>query len=211
MLELRQTPSSARPLWSQKELPLMSCATASPFAAFPDQARINMPPASMAKFGLVLEQLGIDFLPELDFSPVILQGPETYWMLRDDICSTLEKTNSELCIFGADEGRVATLFNARPSEYGEKLSRYVTRLQKTRASCRALLKAGDINIIAPTKWYRIPPAELVTSSPLYVYGDKVALINFEPGFEILVYENAELANKLRIVFNDIWNRADELK
>lgn len=78
--------------------------------------------------------------------------------------------------------------------------------------CRFLIEDGDTNIVASHyATYRMVGKESFGDIPLYIYGDKTALIVFEEdNVEVFVIKHSEITRYFRKRFHDIWNIAKEV-
>lgn len=78
--------------------------------------------------------------------------------------------------------------------------------------CRFLIEEGDTNIVASHyATYRQVSKESFGDVPLYIYGEKTALIVFEDDdVEVFVIRHSEITRFFRKRFHEMWNTAKEV-
>lgn len=163
------------------------------------------------------EKSGVEFLPGSgvrikEQTITVMHGIDGYWGMLDDVYHTLLKEGGEICIMGLDETLVTKALGQQdPEEGGEKLSKHINRLQKSRISERLIIKKGDTNIVAPLAWYRCIPEQYFAPYPLYIYGQKIGILHWGPPFKAVIYENPEIAEALQRIFNFVWNNSEAIQ
>ena len=76
---------------------------------------------------------------------------------------------------------------------------------------KILIKEGDDNTISKYAQYRTVPSEYFGDVPLYIYGDKTALIVFaKDDVEIFVIEHSAITQYFRDRFSAMWSSAKEV-
>lgn len=77
--------------------------------------------------------------------------------------------------------------------------------------CRFLIEEGDTNVVASHyATYRQVPKESFGDIPLYIYGEKTALIVFKSDdVEVFVIKHSEITGFFRKRFHEVWNNAKE--
>lgn len=78
--------------------------------------------------------------------------------------------------------------------------------------CKFLIEEGDTNIVASNyASYRAVPKENFGDIPLYIYGDKTALIVFEDdNVEVFAIKHSEITRYFRKRFLESWSAAKEI-
>ena len=97
---------------------------------------------------------------------------------------------------------------------GDEAAAHMTRMASISGlRCRFLIEEGDSNIVASHyATYRQVGRENFGDIPLYIYGDKSALIVFEEdNVEVFVIKHAEITRYFRKRFHEAWNVAQEVK
>jgi len=154
-----------------------------------------------------LEAGGIEFLPNSgvrmkDQMVITLEGDGALETLLDDIYTTLYKTGGEVLAYGVEE----RLDKASP-EY-QKVMDHLDRLHKANITERLIIREGDNNFMAPKEYYRWISKDFFSPYPFYIYGDKLALLNWEPSLNIIVITNSLFAESFHKVFNFLWTNAE---
>lgn len=78
--------------------------------------------------------------------------------------------------------------------------------------CKFMIEEGDTNIVASHyAAYRQVPKESFGDIPLYIYGNKTALIVFEPDdVEVFIIRHSEITRYFRKRFLETWANAKEI-
>lgn len=153
------------------------------------------------------EASGIEFMPNSglrmkDQMVVTLEGSAALDVLLDDIYTTLYKTGGgEVMAYGVEER-----LNPNSDEY-RKVLEYLDRLKKANITERLIVREGDKNFVAPKEYYRWIPQEFFSPYPFYIYGDKVALLNWEPTPKIMIITSSVFAQSFNKVFDFLWSHA----
>lgn len=121
--------------------------------------------------------------------------------LLDNVYLTLKGTKGEVYISGIDERK----FLATDAD---KITSHISRLTKAKIHERLLAREGDTKFFAgPQSEYRWVPDSLFNPTPIYVYGNKLAMIVWGPPQQVVIIENYELADAYRKQFLFIWERS----
>lgn len=130
-----------------------------------------------------------------------IDGKDALDRLLEDIHGTLAKTGGEVLGFGVEE---KTELNTQELE---KITTYLAKLENSNITERLIIREGDTNMIAPPEFYRSIPEEYFSPHPFYIYGDKVALINWGEPTKIFIIKSSLFATTFTKVFNNLWNNA----
>lgn len=165
---------------------------------------------------VAFENSGIEFLPGSgvrikEETVTVLHGEEAYWQLLDDVYHTAIKEHSNICILGIDETVVSNALKKDKDQGSERLSNHLDRLIKSNISERLIIRKGDKNLVAPSTWYRAVPEQFFEPNPIYIYGNKIAILYWGPPFKAIVYDNSEISKSLRKVFDFVWEKAEIVK
>lgn len=96
---------------------------------------------------------------------------------------------------------------------GDEADAHMARMASiANLKCRFLIQEGDTNIIGSHyATYRYVKKENFDDIPLYIYGEKSALIVFkEDDVEVFVIRHAEITRYFRKRFQDLWNSSQEV-
>lgn len=133
-----------------------------------------------------------------------IEGSDALDRLLDDIYSTLATTGGEVLGFGVEEKTELT------SEEHKKISDYLAKLQASNITERLIIREGDTNLMAPEEFYKQIPQEYFSPHPFYIYGDKIALINWGETPKIFIINSILFADTFTRAFNFLWDNASSL-
>jgi len=152
---------------------------------------------------------GIEFLPGGGFRPFhstvfILEGSEGVKNFFEDVLETAKKEGGEFLVSDVNEEEFVGA-----SEKAGIIETYPFEMQKLykegRIKLKVLISEEDSN---PHHMdyveYRAIPKDWFTSVPKYIYGDKVATILWNNHPEIIIHQNARLADAERKQFDLVW-------
>ncbi|MFP4098291.1 MAG: helix-turn-helix domain-containing protein [Alphaproteobacteria bacterium] len=158
-----------------------------------------------------LEDMGVEFLPNEGLrrkphsSIVQLEGRKGFLDFMRMVLDSAQSPDADICVSGVDE----RLFEHWVADETEEHLRKITALHdKYGFSFRIMIEEGDNQVPASSyARYRRLPSGYFTPSPVYVFGDKVALIEFdyENAF-VWVINSRKLAKAQRRQFNLVWDR-----
>lgn len=137
-------------------------------------------------------------------------GQEGFRRFMDDVYEVAQEIGEEIC-----------LFNARPANWikwlGEEwYNSHSERMQEVRKEnhfdFRVTAERGDYSFIGGKfAEYRWVPDRLFNQESVYVYGNRLALMDFnEANVKIFVLYKQEFADSFRAMFNHIWETATEI-
>jgi len=166
------------------------------------------------KIGEVFDDAQVEFLPQ---EGVRFRGPMIYLddqpganrrLLEDILKSSSDfkfrQNINEILIYGLRE-------EDSESSVGDYLTEHIERLEQAGLQEKILCAASTSNFVAPLSWYRKLPTLDAIQSPIHIYADKVALVQWLPKEQVIVLENKPIADAVRSMFNQIWNALRELK
>lgn len=152
------------------------------------------------------EEAGVEFLPSSgvrmrDRLIQIFEGPESYRQLLEDVFVTARATGS---------GVIIAPSNPRESERVLGHDYLYAQMQRRRDANipQRLLIRPDDPIVQPLDTYRILPSEYCSPYPLYVYGDKIALVCLQEPQKVIIAQDERFATGFRKLFNFIWDRTE---
>ena len=130
-----------------------------------------------------------------------IEGKDSIAKILDDVYATLKGSGGEVFISGIDERKFL--------EADKKaILSHIERLAKAGITERLLAREGDSFFFAGSQSiYRWVPENLFNPTPIYVYGEKVAMIVWGPYQQVIIIQNPVLADAYRKQFLFIWERA----
>ena len=191
--------------WTQSDLARVSGMS---FAAVAKMERgVGVPrPTTMAairgafeKFGIeFIEDHGVDLRPE-KFNVRILHGDQGLFDVWDDYEKTLGAMNGgELLLSNLDHVLMYRRFK-------EKLEALVLRRPALNIKLRGLVKEGDPIRVWPNEEFRAIPGKIFSGlTPVYMYRDKTALINFKDSLRVVLIDNKSITDAFRQQFEHFW-------
>lgn len=158
-----------------------------------------------------LESGGIEFLPDGGVRPrqgriVTLHGQSGYWDFYDDVYETVKEVGGEILVSNVDERDFDKWLGEKWGNHRNRMS----ELLKTKAfNLKILIKEGDRHFTVPGHAeYRWTPKERFSEIPFYVYGQKLAIILFEPNnVSVHVIDNPKITEAYKKQFDVIWEQA----
>lgn len=131
----------------------------------------------------------------------VFEGKDSIPHLLDDVYQILKNSGGEVFISGIDEKKFLEADK-------EEILNHLKRLAKAKISERLLARDGDSFFLPGSQSvYRWVPENLFNPTPIYVYGDKVAMIVWKPSYQVIILKNLALADAYRKQFLFIWERA----
>ncbi len=128
------------------------------------------------------------------------EGKESIFRLWGDILETLS-AGEERLISGVSENKFIS--KVEEEQFNEAMQRFIKRKIKG----RILSLHGDTNFSDPSSEYRWVSKEQFSQVPFFVYGNKYALLLWEPVQRVLLIENKAIAESYRQKFNLLWTEA----
>lgn len=130
-----------------------------------------------------------------------LEGRDSIAKILDDVYATLKNSGGEVFISGIDERKFLEADK-------NAITAHIERLSKAGVKERLLARDGDSFFFSGSQSiYRWVPENLFNPAPIYVYGEKVAMIVWGPHQQVIIIQNPVLADAYRKQFLFIWERA----
>jgi transcriptional regulator with XRE-family HTH domain len=159
------------------------------------------------KIRTVLEDAQVEFLPQ---EGVRFRGPLAYHddqpganrrLLEDIIAVASEhklKTGvNDILIYGLRE-------EDAEKSVGDYLDTHIKRLEQAGLRERILCAPSTTSFVAPMSWYRKLPELELSEGPIHVYGERMAVVQWQPKELVTVFESKAIANSVRAMFDQIW-------
>jgi len=139
----------------------------------------------------------------------VYDGPEQFVEFIDNIYDTAKTVGGSFC-----------LFNAKPDNWikllgKEKYDAHSKRMMSLSDSLdvKITVKEGDRNFISESfAEYKWVPENMFNEKSFYVFGDKIAFMNFEDDPQksrVLVLKHKDFSEGFRVLFNIAWNNVAE--
>jgi len=199
--------------WTQADLARAAKISRATIAAI-EKNDANPTPDVRKKISEVFDDAQVEFLPQ---EGVRFRGPTIYLddqpganrrLLEDILTSSSEfkfrQNINEILIYGLRE-------EDSENSVGDYLPEHIERLEQAGLQEKILCGSSTSNFVAPLSWYRKLPTLNAIQSPIHIYADKVALVQWSPKEQVFVLENKPIADAVRSMFNQIWNKLREIK
>ena len=133
----------------------------------------------------------------------IYDGHDEFFKFVDDVYETVKVSGGELCLFNSKPGNWVKILGQ------EKYDMHAKRMHDLgdKITVKITSRKGDTNFISKSfAEHRWVPEELFNNKSFYVYGDKIAFMNYgEDDSRVLVLTHEEFAKGFRILFNIAWD------
>jgi len=161
---------------------------------------------TLARIFEAFDSNGVEFLPGTgvrlkNHIVAVHEGKRATTELLDNIFQHASVSpDREVCIIGIDEAFSAEIDGT------DHLLRHLDRLTKAGIRERVLVCEGDTCFIAATECYRwLPRAYFTRSSPIYIYGDRIAIHSGSLRRRTIIIEARPLAQHMRMIFSLLWD------
>lgn len=161
----------------------------------------------------VFEENGIEFIHEgVRRKPEIfdiLTGREGLQKFFDGVHDYARKNGGTIMMFGIDE---TTFIDTITPKFSQDYLKRMTDVSKKRGDLEvlAIICEGDTNFCASEyNEYRWIPKEVFQAVPFYIYGETLAIMDFDttPGPTIVLLKSRAITNAYRKQFQVFWNMA----
>jgi transcriptional regulator with XRE-family HTH domain len=88
---------------------------------------------------------------------------------------------------------------------GDYLEEHIERLKQAGLEEKILCSPDTRTFVAPRAWYRVLPEFDSAQSPIHIYGDKIAVLQWRPKEIVFIVESKPIATAFRAMFYQIWN------
>lgn len=157
------------------------------------------------KFGIeFLEDHGVDLRPE-KFNVKILHGDTALFHVWEDYEKVLSGTGGgEVLLSNLDHQLMLDRFKS-------KLEEMILRRPALNIRLRGLIKEGDLVRVWPNEEFRSIPGKFFSGlTPVYVYGDKTAIVNFKDSLRVVLIESESVTETFRQQFEYFWKSGKEV-
>ena len=155
------------------------------------------------------ESRGIEFLdydgvrPRQKSTVLHLEGHEGFKIFMLDVMNVAKTQGGDICVSGVDERQFEKWQGDFAQEY---LSRMADIRRVNPYTFHILIKENDDYFTASAyAQYRSVSEKYFSATPFYVYGDRLAMILFEPnGVTVYIIQSEKLADAQRKQFMNVW-------
>ncbi len=167
--------------------------------------------STIDKIALYLESRGIEFLPndgvhrKPESAVLQLKGHVGFVKFMKMVLETAQSSDVDICVSGVDE----KLFYKWQDDFANPYMQEMTRLHKKHNfSFRVIIEENDdYDVGSDYAQYKKLPSNYFTSFPIYIFGEKIAFIEFSnDNVYVWVINSSQLALAQRKQFNLIWER-----
>jgi transcriptional regulator with XRE-family HTH domain len=171
----------------------------------------NTKQSTIDKVALCLERRGIEFLPndgvcrKPESTVTQLNNHEGFVELMKMVLEAAQSPDVDICVSGVDE----RLFDKQTGDYIPTYLEKITQLyKKHNFNFRIIVEEGDdYEVASDYAQYKRLPSDHFSSSPVYIFGEKVAFIEFgDDKAYAWVINSSKLALAQRKQFNLIWEK-----
>ncbi len=195
--------------WSQKELAKRSGVSDVSIINY-EKGKRTPHQNTMNKIIQAFELGGVDFTEDGGVRPrqsrvVTYEGHDGFIRFFDDIYDTARThADPDLCTTSHVENLYDYWLGGYEPVHNE-------RMTKLGAKVRVLLRDGDTHLTSSTyAEYRWMAKELFGDSSIYIYGDKLAFVNFsEENVVVTVVDSKPVSESLRKMFEIIWEMSKD--
>ena len=191
--------------WTQRDLARLSGLALATIANI-EQGKGQCRPLTKQTLTDTFEKFGIDFLDDhgVDLRPEkfhvsIMHGEQGLFAVWEDYEKTL----------AADGGGEVLLCNLDHQfmykKFKNKLKEVILRRPEINIRLRGLVKEGDTVRIWPNETFRAIPRKIFSGfTPVYVYKNKTAIVNYKESLRVVLIENDSITQSFRQQFEHLW-------
>lgn len=134
-------------------------------------------------------------------SPRTFYGENCLVEIFRDVLATMKEPGEFMYLSGIEEGRYL-------SENQGELLKFISSLKVRGFRQKLLICEGDLNFLEGDHLeYRWVSREYFNPTPMYVYGDRVAMLIWDPVHQAIIIENKALAESYRKQFLFVWDHS----
>lgn len=194
--------------WNQQDL-ATAAQMSKPALANLERRTVTPRPRTLAAIERALMDAGIKFtenqgvrLRTEELKIQIWNGQDGLFRFWDDIYTSMDEDDLRY-MSGARAPRFKAISGMEPFE--EMLARF----HKKGIKGYAITRDDNTDFSDMTFNYRLVQEDYFMNIPSYIYGDKYAIIMWEPEFRVVVIQNEVVANSFKKQFMRLWDIAAE--
>ncbi len=167
---------------------------------------------TLQKITQTFENYGVDIMENGGVKPntdkiIILSGADGFAAFFENVYDTAKgREEPNICVVNADDKLFLQWHSKHAPEYIQKMGELKIKPARSLLSKKDCFRAAD-----KYSHYRWIDQAIPSTSSLYLYGRKAAIIDFkENDVEIAVVNNLSTTQMLRSMFEVLWERASEI-
>jgi transcriptional regulator with XRE-family HTH domain len=138
-------------------------------------------------------------------APRTFHGPHSVRQIWEDMLQTLRAPGEYMYISGVSEKQFL-------SSEKEAFRSFIRQLKVRGFKQKILSQKGDKHFLKEEHIeYRVLPRKHFNPTPMYVYGDKLAVLVWGPPQQVIIIEQPLIADAYRKQFLFIWERAERMR
>ncbi len=219
MTQLFITPAQCRMArallnWSQPELADLCNLSVMTISKFEKEGVDYSPEAkTLEKIVENFKKAGLEFtsgdgVKRKENSIRVYEGKKGFWDFYDDIYETAKAVGGEFCVNNVSEKVFESWLQEKAEPYKKNMASLPNPIHM-----KIIVEEGD-DFFTATKYaeYRWAQKEKFSNASFYVYGDKLAILLFEPdNVFVYVIDEKRVADEYRRQFDTLWEQAYEPK
>lgn len=217
MTQLFITPAQCRMArallnWSQPELAERCNLSVMTVSKFEKEASDYSPEAkTLMKMMENFKNAGLEFtsgegVKRKENTIHVYEGKKGFWDFYDDIYETAKEVGGEFCVNNVSEKVFESWLQEKAEPYKKNMAELPNKIHM-----KIIVEEGD-DFFTATKYaeYRWAKKEKFSNASFYVYGNKLAILLFEPeNVFVYVINEKRIADEYRKQFGTLWEQADE--
>lgn len=200
--------------WSQPELAERCDLSVMTVSKFEKEGLDYRPEArTLEKIASVLSNKGLEFtsgdgVKKKENSIHVYEGKKGFWDFYDDIYETAKEIGGEFCVNNVSEKVFESWLQEKAESYKKNMAALPNKIHM-----KIIVEEED-NFFTATEYaeYRWAKKEKFSNASFYVYGNKLAILLFEPeNVFVYVIDEKRIADEYRKQFGTLWEQAYEPK
>lgn len=172
--------------------------------------KTNLRGSTIQKITDVLAVKGVELLPygaqSLEGRVVSLKGRDAFRQIYDDLYE-YARAGADICVYcGVSEDFIAGLGGDFIAMHAARMAAITDRFRS-----RTIVRHGDAVFFgrqySSYKW--MPDRHFGKNTPMIIYGDKVADVDFGDDLTIQLTHNKKIAERARFFFDSVWENIAE--
>lgn len=132
----------------------------------------------------------------------VLEGQKGFWDFYDDVYETVRAQGGDILISGVVEPLFYKWMGEKRETHGARMAALKNFTQKI------IVQEGEaqVNPYYKTTEYRTLSQERFSGVPFYLYGRKLAIINFDPdNVQVFIIDQPNISNAYEKMFYALWS------
>ncbi len=135
-----------------------------------------------------------------------LEGQEGFWLFYDDVYETIKESGGEILVSNVNEADFKKWLGDKAYPHRDRM---VEALKDKEFNFKILIQEGDFYFpLSAMAEYRWTPKDRFSEISFYVYGDKLAIIDFEENnISVFIIDNIKIKDAYKKQFKIMWDQA----